>query len=200
MQIVIIIAIVLIVGIGAYFLGINNGSKIKNSCVITGNIDQVIGDDNQILKDSYSNVSLGYSLEYPKDWVMNENGNILTLKNSNSTILPGANSNLGTSDSYVQIEVTNNMNYSDYKEFIKDPKYVSAKVAAERISNLKAVNIGGKDLQVFTGMPTTDNAIVYSFIYNKKLYSINFNAGSRSQFDKDEKVFKSLMSSFQFLN
>lgn len=222
-----------VIGGGAYYLGKSantlpkveennlpqeNQNVVTNTPAVNSNIptqnNQVNNSANNSLvkTKTYINSNAGYQANYPTNWVVvnsdttvSSSGdyNSFTIKNKKDATLPGSNSKLRINDSYIQINVNKNMDYSNYEEFIKDPKYMlGSNVIAERLANLKMVNIGGKTLQAFTGVnvpASTTRGRLYSFVYNKILYSITFASGSEGQFNTDKKIFDDLVSSFEFI-
>jgi Tfp pilus assembly major pilin PilA len=148
----------------------------------------------------------GYEICYPTNWFLTDtfsdskDGNIVQIQNMKDVYVLGDEPLLKSNGTQIQIEVTSNMNYADYAEFIKDPKYVSSNVAAERLANLEMIKIGGKTLQAFTGikLPSSTGKI-YDFIYKNKLYKISFGSGSQTQYNNDLNLFNDLVSSFKFI-
>lgn len=197
---------ILVVGGGVYYLGKNKGEKKE-----VVNIDQLNRDIEKKGIKTQINVNAGYQIEYPSDWyvkisdtTMSASGyNSFVIQNTKDAVLSGSDFGLKTDGSYINISVNNNMNYSNYEEFMKDPKTDLPKSAKEaRLAKLKMINIGGKILQAFGGEwdGTTLPGDSYDFVYNKKLYSLGFESGSKEQYYKDKNIFDNMVSSFKFLD
>jgi len=215
----------LIIGGGAYYLGTkkevkDNGIKEVSSVESQkeNNNEEVINIKEDTKKEGMKtqvNVNAGYQIDYPSDWYVKSsdtkiqsNGNYgynsFVIQNTKDAVLPGSDFGLKTDGSYINISVDTNMNYANYEEFIKDPKTnLPESMKVQRLANLEMINIGGKTLQVFTGLKTSSSTIkgkLYNFIYNNKQYSLSIISGSETQFNKDKKVFEDMISSFKFIN
>jgi hypothetical protein len=162
--------------------------------------DDVLSSD----KITYVDHSFGYQLDYPASWFetisSSDNYASFVIKNKKDAVEIGYDFVLKASGSLLTIGVTNNIDYQDYEEFIKNSG-TTIDVIAERMANIEIVIIGGKSLKVFTGLKTLDSADsdLYAFVYNRKLYNISFQSGSNEQFIKDKKIFDEIFSSFKFI-
>lgn len=206
----------LIIGGGAYYMG--KSKEEDKKIEVNPNIDDTVVDteqtSNSVEKNgvkTHINLNAGYQVSYPSDWyiknsdtAMSTSGyNSFVIQNRKNAVRSGSDFSLETDGSYISIGVNSNMNYSNYEEFIKDPKTDLPKSAKEaRLAKLKMINIGGKTLQVFGGEwdGKTLPGDSYDFVYNKKLYSLGFGSGSKEQYYKDKKIFEDMVSSFKFLD
>lgn len=210
----------LVIGGGAYYLGKSKGEDKKvgenvnvenqgtDNSENTKGVDQVNKNIEKKGIKTQVNANAGYQVEYPSDWYVKSSDttisgghNSFNILNTKDAVLPGSDFTLKANGSYINISVNTNMNYSNYEEFIKDPKTDLPKLAKdERIANLKIINIGGKTLQGLNSFKNGISGGSYVFIYNKKLFDIGISSGSEEQFTKDKKVFEDMVSSFKFLD
>ena len=56
------------------------------------------------------------------------------------------------------------------------------------------MNIGGKSLRVLRLSDSKDDS--YQFLYNGKIYNIDFFTGSEEQYNLDHEVFNNFLASF----
>ncbi len=199
LSIFIVIVAVLAIGGGGYYIRTKNDSK--------NDIDNQKYEDD-LSKKNYKNVNAGYSIDYPVSWFLSESSdysiqkayNVINIQNMKVVDLSEGGWKLKNDGTQIQINVTYNIDYANYEELLKDPSYaLSPNVVAERMANLEVIKIGGKPLQAFTGLKVPLSRF-YSFIYNKKMYSIGISSGGEEQFNKDKKIFDDIVSSFVFLD
>ncbi|MFA6999721.1 MAG: hypothetical protein WC241_01245 [Candidatus Paceibacterota bacterium] len=212
--IAIIIAGALVIGGGAYYWGKYKGEnkKVGENSNEVKSVDQVNKNIEKKGVKTQVNINAGYQVEYPSDWYVKSvdtkispNGNYgynaFIIQNTKDAVLPGSDFTLKANGSYINISVDTNMNYSNYEEFMKDPKTDLPKLAKdERIANLEMINIGGKTLQGLNSFKNGISGGSYTFIYNKKQYQIGIDSGSENQFVKDKKIFEDMVSSFKFID
>lgn len=209
-SLLVIIIILLVVGL-VYFLL----NKTKKDDVSNFQKENQIVDNILLQKETkeYINMEMGYKINYPLNWILGvksntEQENIFQIKNIEPIILDG--DTLNPSGSSIVIRVVKNISHNTLEDMFKDIQYGSIEAEKEakssgseqvalqyNLSKIKTINIGGKIIEVHYIKDTTTEG--YHFIYNNKLYNIDFMSGSETQFNKDQKVFIDLMSSFSVL-
>lgn len=212
--IVAIIVAILTVGGGAYYLGKGQKEKIVENPKYEVPTPPFLDESNYVpptpIKNAktHINLSAGYQVDYPIGWYVKNsdttfsNGySSFSIQNIKDAVFPGSDFTMKVNGSLVSIDVTNNMNYSNYEEFIKDPKTDLPKAAKdERIANLEMINIGGKTIQGLNSFKKSNRGGFYVFIYNNKKYEIGISSGSEEQYYKDKKVFENMVASFKFID
>lgn len=214
---------VLVAGGGAYYLGTKNSSESKN---VEGNISVALNDTTPITTKNYTNTIAGYSVNYPINWIVNKDTNLpvetrlpsdrkgappmfnsFEIANIKGAVKSGSDFSMETNGSIIDIQVTHGIKYSTIDELYKDgAKYgIPANGIQERLAKVINMNIGGQNLRVESNIYTPNQNTKpipgqnYTFIYDRKSYSISYTSGSDAQYNTDLKVFTDLLASFKLL-
>lgn len=200
----VIVTILLVVGLVYVFF--NKSKTVPENISVNNNPQE---NQNNQASDNISlltyNYPERYSVDYPKNWVIasdtkTENGGVFSIKNSSEAIPTGANSQMRSIDSFIDIQLASYeidpLIHKTIDDVLKDPKFGVSKT--NRINNVVDMNIGGKSLRVEP--LNTEQSKGYSFLYDGNVYHIDFVTGSKEQYQKDKEVFDNMIQSFKLLN